>query len=67
MKQHDDGIGYLLDKLKEQRQIHIAHMATGKSKDYAEYKQLCGFVQGLDFAEQIVRDLAAKLESDDDE
>lgn len=31
-----------------------------------EYARLCGVVQGLDFAEALIKDLAIKLENDDE-
>jgi hypothetical protein len=38
----------------------------GNLKDFAEYKNLCGVIQGLSLAESIIKDLVQKLEHDDD-
>ncbi len=64
--QHSSAIEYLTSKVLEQRKIVEEHLIAGKIKDFPEYQRLCGVVQGLDFALQEIRDLAKKLETDDE-
>ena len=40
--------------------------SSGNLKDFAEYKNLCGFIQGLSLTESIIKDLVQKLERDDE-
>lgn len=57
---------YLLSRLQDKKQSTAEHMARGHAKDYAEYRQLCGLIQGLEFAENLVNDLAKRLLEDAD-
>lgn len=66
MSQHS-AIIYLHAKLNEQAQTVSEHLTRGGVKDYAEYQRLCGVIQGLNHAKQIIDDLAKRLEDDADE
>lgn len=37
------------------------------ASDYAEYKQMCGEIRGLSFAQNTITDLVRRLERDEDE
>ena len=57
---------HLLKEMKE-REISISgSICDGGAKDYAEYRYLCGQIQGLGFAQMIISDLVRKLENDDE-
>ena len=43
------------------------HLGTGQAKDYAEYRELCGKVNGLLLARRYIKDLQRNLEQDEDE
>ena len=59
---------YLLDQIAEQRQNYVTFLAKGSVSEIAEYKRICGFVQGLDFASNTIQDLAKRMErSEEDE
>lgn len=58
---------YLHSKLDEQAQTVSEHITRGNVKDYAEYQRLCGVIQGLNHAKQIIDDLAKRLEEGADE
>jgi hypothetical protein len=64
--QYSSAIEYLTSKVLEQRKIIEEHLVAGKLKDFPEYQRLCGVVQGLDFALQEIKDLAKKLEENDE-
>jgi hypothetical protein len=44
----------------------VNFLATGRVAEFAEYRHVCGVIRGLANAEQLVRDLVQKMETDDD-
>jgi hypothetical protein len=59
------------DVLVEKITAHIAavadSLASGAAKDYAEYRDLCGLIRGLETAKREILDLAQQyMEQDDD-
>ena len=58
---------YLLVKLREKKADTEGFLSAGNAKDYAEYRQLCGLIRGLEAAEQLITDLAKRREQDADE
>jgi adenylosuccinate synthase len=59
------------DVLNEKLTAHIAAVAdslsSGAAKDYAEYRDLCGLIRGLETAKREILDLAQQyMEQDDD-
>ena len=57
---------YLVKEIVKQRETYETAVQRGSAKDFAEYKNLCGIIQGLTTAEQIINDLVQKLEKSDD-
>jgi hypothetical protein len=57
---------HLLRKIAEERAVKEVACSGGNLKDFAEYKNLCGVIQGLSLAESIAKDLVQKLEHDDE-
>ena len=63
----DSSFEYLNEKLNE-RCVEIGqHLGGGAAKTYDEYKKLCGFIQGLEYAKQLISDLAERMEKGNDE
>jgi hypothetical protein len=62
--QTTDAAEYLTKKLKEQREI-IKDEVIRLALPQEEYSRLRGVTQGLDFAVQLILDLAKKVEEDD--
>ena len=56
---------YLGSKLDDQRTLIIETMIQGKLEE-GEYRRLCGVLQGLDFAKNLINDLAKRLEDADE-
>lgn len=56
---------YLGSKIEDQRMLIIETMIQGKL-DEGEYRRLCGVLQGLDFAKNLINDLAKRLEDADE-
>jgi hypothetical protein len=60
-------IEYIESKLNERRIEIEQHLGRGVAKSYDEYQKLCGVIQGLDYAKQILLDLAQRMEIDANE
>lgn len=60
-------VAYLLSKLDEQCSTITEHVARGNVKDFSEYQRLCGVIQGITLSQQIIADLAKRLEEGADE
>lgn len=58
---------YLLKQLRDKVADTEKFLSMGQAKDYAEYRQLCGLIRGLETAEQLIIDLAKRREQDADE
>jgi hypothetical protein len=59
-------LAYTVKQLVEQRSTYENAVNRGNAKDHAEYKHLCGLIQGLKQAEDIINDLVQKMEKSDD-
>lgn len=58
-------LAYLESKLEEERILIVEAIVQGKL-DEGEYKRLCGALQGLELAKNHIKDLAKRLERDDE-
>lgn len=57
----------LKERIEEQRSSAVEFLSSGSSKDYAEYKELCGVIRGLDTALSHMEDLLRSHMEDNDE
>jgi len=48
----------LNERIGEQRSSAVEFLSNGSPKDYAEYKELCGVIRGLDAAISHINDLS---------
>ena len=62
--QTTDASEYLIKKLSEQRDV-IKDEVIRQTLSQEEYSRLRGVTQGLDFAAQLIRDLAKRVEDND--
>jgi hypothetical protein len=62
--QTTDAAEYLIQKLNEQRDI-VKDEVIRQTLSQEEYSRLRGVTQGLDFAAQLIRDLAKRVEDND--
>ena len=60
-----NALEYLDTRLQEERMLIVDTLIQGKL-DEGEYKRLCGALQGLDLARNHIKDLAQRLERDDE-
>jgi len=57
---------HVVKELIQQKSIYESSCSRGFPKDFAEYKYLCGTIQGLGFAIEFITDLVQKMEHSDD-
>jgi hypothetical protein len=62
---YTNALNYLESKLGEERQLIVEALIQGKL-DESEYKRLCGALQGLELAKNHIKDLARRMERDDE-
>ena len=62
-----DFISVLRDKIRADMNNFTDDMANGQCVDHAAYKELCGVIRGLAYAERHLLDLADNLERANDE
>jgi hypothetical protein len=62
----NDTLKLLHKRLQEAADMRARALASGNSKDFAEYKNACGVIQGLQIAQREIEDLAKKVNHDDD-
>ena len=62
----NSSLEYISAKLDERRVEIEQHLGRGAAKTYDEYQKLCGLIQGLEFAKQLIEDLAERMEKDDE-
>jgi hypothetical protein len=56
----------LNEKLEEAQAASMQFLVDGAAKDFAGYKETCGYLRGLAAAQRIVQDLAKIQEDQDD-
>ena len=56
----------LIEKLEEAKLSSMQFLVDGAAKDYAGYRDNCGYLRGLAAAARLVQDLA-KLQEDNDD
>ena len=62
---YSNALEYLDSKLQDERTLIVETLIQGKL-DEAEYKRLCGALQGLELAKNHIKDLAKRLERDNE-
>ncbi len=62
---YGNALEYLDSKLQEERTLIVESIIQGNMNE-GEYKRLCGALQGLDLARNYIKDLAKRMEQDDE-
>jgi len=62
-----DFIEAMRKKIRDDMNNYTDDLANGQCTDFATYKELCGVIRGLAFAERHLLDLAEYLKEDRDE
>lgn len=61
-----DSFEYINKKLKE-RELELSRVVSeGGCKSFDHYKELCGFIRGLQTAQIEIEDLVRKMKENDD-
>ncbi len=61
-----DGVELLLKRNEDERKALIEVIVSGSASDFANYKHICGVIRGLDLADEHIRDLAKRMNDNDD-
>jgi hypothetical protein len=59
--------GVLIERIEEQKSSAVEFLISGGSKDFAEYRNVCGLVRGLEIARSLVEDLSRNYMEDEDD
>jgi hypothetical protein len=51
----------------ETKAQYIEHLADGSLGDYAEYKKMCGVIEGLSMAEREIKELGSRIAHDEED
>jgi hypothetical protein len=54
-------------KIEEQVKSFSEALVSGRSEDFASYRELCGVIRGLQTAQREIGDLVRKLKDDNDD
>lgn len=65
MNEDNSAFDYLLRHLDEQRERATGSIVSGRATP-DEYHRLCGVIQGLNYAKDLIKDLAKRRENDDE-
>ena len=57
---------YIVDAIEKLRKDNENFLAAGRALNFDEYRHVCGVIRGLNHAENIINDLAQKMELTDD-
>jgi hypothetical protein len=57
----------LIKKIEDQKSSAIDVLQSGNISDFAQYKDLCGLIRGLEIAQREIRDLAQNYLDDDND
>ena len=63
----DQTLELLLSRIDDQRKQVIINLGDGAAKDFASYQNMVGYIRGLSVAESIIKDLAQRMETFEDE
>ena len=63
----DQALRYLAQELKKAEASLLESLGSGVAKDYPNYREMCGHIRGLLYAQDLISDLAKKLEKFEDE
>ena len=63
----DQTLELLLSRIDDQRKTVLINLGDGAAKDYASYTNMTGYIRGLSVAESLIKDLAQRMETLEDE
>jgi hypothetical protein len=63
----DQTLELLLSRIDNQRKTVLNNLGDGAAKDHASYTNMVGYIHGLSVAESMIKDLAQRMETFEDE
>lgn len=63
----DQTLELLLSRIEDQRKQVLLNLGDGAAKDFASYSNMTGYIRGLSVAESLIKDLAQRMETFEDE
>ena len=63
----DQAFKYLLSDLREKEKTLLESLGGGAAQDYPAYREMCGQIRGLLYAQTLIVDLVRKLERYEDD
>ena len=63
----DQTLELLLSRIDDQRKTVLINLGDGAAKDFASYQNMVGYIRGLSVAESMIKDLAQRMETFEDE
>ena len=63
----DQAFKYLLTDLQEKEKNLLESLGGGAASDYPAYREMCGQIRGLLYAQSLISDLVRKLERYEDD
>ncbi len=59
-------LAHVAKEIAKLREENAAFVAASRADNFAEYKQVCGIIRGLNYAENIINDLVQRMEKGND-
>jgi hypothetical protein len=59
-------LAYVAKEIQKLKQEREAYTAAGRCDTFEEYRRICGVIQGLNYAENIIDDLVQRMEKSDE-
>lgn len=63
----DQAFKYLLTDLREKEKTLLESLGGGAANDYPAYREMCGQIRGLLYAQSLISDLVRKIERYEDD
>ena len=63
----DSTLELLMSQIEDRRKQMLEGLGDGAAKDYASYTNMVGYIRGLSVAESLIKDLAQRMETFEDE
>lgn len=60
-------ISLLIETIEKEIEIYGESLTRGKAASYEEYREVCGFLRGLELAKSTIKDLSQKYEEYEDD
>jgi hypothetical protein len=57
---------FMSHQLREEQQRIMEDLAAGNAKDHGAYQHACGVIRGLLIANNVIREMAERLEKEDE-